>query len=270
MEGLTSVAATPRLDVTRAQRTLVRTDGARLAVTDWGGEGPPFVLVHGLTSSQEQFNALAAELSDRCRVVTYDQRYHGRSTGNADYSWAAFVGDLEAVLAELELRDVTLVGHSFGAGIVLDVGARSLDCRALALLDGALPVAETAPHGGRLHLFVRSLVMFARWILLRPFHRVHSLSSSKLRQVGNDYRGRHAQYESDLRALACPTMLLLGSEVEAGQGGPPFQKVRREAALRTAQANPDIDVQWINARHDMIMTHPKEIAASLFRLRALD
>jgi pimeloyl-ACP methyl ester carboxylesterase len=253
--------------VNKSHRTLVR-DGARLAVTDWGGDGPPVLLVHGLTGSQREWDAVAAQLADRCRVITYDQRCHGRSRGSADHSWSGFVGDLEAVIDDLELGDITLVGHSFGAAIALEVAVGNEACRALALLDGAFPVPEPQPSRRRARMFVRTLVMRAKWIVLRPFHRVHSLSSSDLRQVGNDYRSRSAAYESAQRALECPTIVLLGSLMENGRNGPAYQDVRREAA-RIVASNPGIDVQWIEARHDMILTHAPEIAERIFRLRSL-
>ena len=255
--------------VKKVHHTLVRED-ARLAVTHWGGDGRPVVLVHGLTGSQREWEAVAAQLADQCRVVTYDQRCHGQSSGSADHSWSAFVGDLEAVLGDLELHDVTLVGHSFGAGIVLEVAVGNENCRALALLDGALPVPVPPPDGRSSHMLLRSLVMFAKWMVLRPFHRVHSLSSAKLREVGNDYRSRFPEFDSALRALECPAMLVLGSQMEDGRDGSALQVARQEAAARAIQSNPGIEVQWIEARHDMIQTHPREIAQSLVRLHALD
>jgi hypothetical protein len=58
--------------------------------------------------------------------------------------------------------------------------------------------------------------------------------------------------------------------MEDGRDGSAFQVARQEAAARAIQSNPRIDVHWIEARHDMIHTHPHEIAQSLVRLHALD
>ena len=251
--------------MTKVQRTLVRSD-ARLAVTDWGGEGPPVVLVHGLSGSQREWDAVATKLAERCRVITYDHRCHGRSSGSPDHSWSAFVGDLEALLDDLELRDVTLVGHSFGAGIALEVAVGNENCRALALVDGAFPVPEPPPDGRMHHMLLRRIKMRAEWVLLRPFHRVHTLSSPDLRQVGNDYRSRFAAYDAALGALTCPTTLVLGGAMEDSREGPTYQVARRESAARAVQVNPAVDVQWIEARHDMIRTHPQEISDLLLHL----
>jgi pimeloyl-ACP methyl ester carboxylesterase len=253
-----------RLDVTKAQRTLVR-DDARLAVTDWGGDQPVAVLIHGLTGSQREWEAVAARLADRFRVVTYDHRCHGESSRSADHSWSAFVNDLRALLADFELRDVTLVGHSIGAGIALEVAMGDEDCRALVLLDGAFPVPEPQPDGGRFHVVVRSLWMFS--IRMRTLRRGHSLSSSEVRQVGNEYRGRSTAFDRALQSVECPTTFILGSLVEHGRAGPAFQVTRQEAAARVSAANPRIRVQWIEARHDMLHTQPQEIADAVIRLQ---
>lgn len=257
-----------RLDVTKVQRTLVQND-ARLAVTDWGGDGPPIVLIHGLAGSQRDWGAVVAQLADHFRVVTYDLRCHGSSSRSTDHSWSAFVGDLEALLDDLELRDVTLVGHSIGAGMALQVAVGNENCRTLALLDGAFPVPEPKPGGGRLGVLHRGLVMFATRMVKGPTSAVHSLSSSELRQVGNDYRSRYAEFDTALRSVECPTTLILGSQVEDARDGPAFQVARQGAAACVKQSNPRIDLQWIEARHDMVRTNPREISDAVIRLAAL-
>jgi pimeloyl-ACP methyl ester carboxylesterase len=202
-------------------------------------------------------------------VVTYDLRCHGSSSRSADHSWSAFVGDLEALLDDLELRDVTLVGHSIGAGMALQVAVGNENCRTLALLDGAFPVPEPQPGGGRLGVLHRSLVMLSTGIVKGPSSRVHSLSSSDLRRVGNDYRSRYSQFDAALRSVECPTTLILGSQVEDGPDGPAFQVARQGAAAFAIECNPRIDVRWIEARHEMMQTNPREICDAVIRLATL-
>jgi esterase len=227
------------------------------------------VFVHGLTGKQRDWDAVVAMLADQCRVITYDQRCHGSSSRSAAHSWPAFVADLEALLDDLDLRGVTLVGHSIGAGVALQVAVGNNNCRALALLDGAFPVPEPAPPGGWGHMLLRQIVISSIRAVKGPFHRIHSLSSSELREVGNDYRSRHAEFDVALRALECPTTLILGSEMEQGPEGPAFQVARQGAAARAGEVNPRIRVQWIEARHDMVQTQPQAIAVALVRLLAL-
>jgi len=84
------------------------------------GQGRPVVLIHGwpLSSAawQDQVGALT---SAGYRVIAYDRRGFGQSdkpvTG---YGYDTLADDLAALLDQLDLRDVTLVGFSMGGGEV--------------------------------------------------------------------------------------------------------------------------------------------------------
>src|SRR6202042_958706 len=53
------------------------------------------------------------------RVITYDRRGFGRSSRPASgYNYDTFAADLDAVLSNLNLADVALVGFSMGTGEV--------------------------------------------------------------------------------------------------------------------------------------------------------
>jgi len=91
-----------------------------LHVDDTGGDGRPVVLLHGWPLSGESWAPQVPALeSAGYRVVTYDRRGFGRSDKpRTGYDYDTFSDDLEAVLAALDLRDVTLVGFSMGGGEV--------------------------------------------------------------------------------------------------------------------------------------------------------
>jgi pimeloyl-ACP methyl ester carboxylesterase len=251
--------------LTKVHRTLVRGD-TRLSVTDWGGDGPPMVFIHGLNGKQRDWDPVATQLAEQCRVITYDQRCHGSSSWSADHSWPTFVADLAALLNDLELHDVTLVGHSIGAGIALQVAVGNQACRALALLDGAFPVPEPAPPRRPVYAFLGRLVRSSMRTMRGSSDPGHALSSSDVRKVGNDYRSRYAEFDMALRGLQCPTTLILGSALEPGPEGPAFQVSRQGAAAHASASNPRIHVQWIEARHDMVQTQPDAIRDALVRL----
>jgi pimeloyl-ACP methyl ester carboxylesterase len=91
-----------------------------LHVDDTGGTGRPIVLIHGWPLSGESWK-LQVPVFEAAgyRVITYDRRGFGRSdkplTG---YTYDTFTEDLNALLTELDLRDVTLIGFSMGGGEV--------------------------------------------------------------------------------------------------------------------------------------------------------
>lgn len=91
-----------------------------LHVDDTGGDGRPVVLIHGWPLSGAAWkDQIAALTGAGHRVVTYDRRGFGRSEKpSKGFDYDTLANDLEAVLNELELTDVTLVGFSMGGGEV--------------------------------------------------------------------------------------------------------------------------------------------------------
>jgi non-heme chloroperoxidase len=84
------------------------------------GDGPPIVLVHGVTLSDavwvRQFTALAG----RHRVIAIDQRGHGSSVAGHDgYTFDRLAQDTLDVLDGLAVRNAVLVGHSMGGMVSL-------------------------------------------------------------------------------------------------------------------------------------------------------
>jgi pimeloyl-ACP methyl ester carboxylesterase len=243
-------------------------DDAVLSVRDWGGDGTPMVLIHGLGGNQREWDAAGVKLARQFRIVTFDQRGHGASSRSSDYSWKTRVDDLVALIAEMELHDVNLVGHSLGAGVALEAANRIDDCRGLAMIDGALPVQLPLLDGKAPGRPLRNLVVTARRAALHRILRNAPMSYTELSRIGDDYRGRFTEFDEELHGVACPALYILGSRVEHGPTGPAFQAVREKAAALAVQANPSVRVQWIDARHNMIRTHPRQVAAALLLLHA--
>jgi non-heme chloroperoxidase len=84
------------------------------------GSGSPVVLIHGWPLSGRSWESQVPALIEAGhRVVTYDRRGFGDSSQPWDgYDYDTFAADLNALLTELDLRDVTLVGFSMGGGEV--------------------------------------------------------------------------------------------------------------------------------------------------------
>jgi pimeloyl-ACP methyl ester carboxylesterase len=84
------------------------------------GEGPPIVLLHGLSATRRNVVQGSRHLIKRgYRLIAYDARGHGGSSPAPRYEYAHLVDDLEAVLAYLELERVALVGSSMGAATAM-------------------------------------------------------------------------------------------------------------------------------------------------------
>jgi pimeloyl-ACP methyl ester carboxylesterase len=84
------------------------------------GEGPPVVLLHGLSATRRNVVQGSRALVKRgYRVISYDARGHGESSPAPSYEYSELVADLEAVLADLELERAALVGSSMGAATAM-------------------------------------------------------------------------------------------------------------------------------------------------------
>ncbi|MGW3074127.1 alpha/beta fold hydrolase [Kitasatospora sp. NPDC001132] len=105
-------------------------DGIRLHVEVHGRPGAPtVVLAHGWTCSTAFWAPVIRRLTDRYRVVAYDQRGHGRSEippSRARYSTRALAEDLSAVLARTVPAGerAVLAGHSMGGMTIMAAGGR--------------------------------------------------------------------------------------------------------------------------------------------------
>ena len=76
-------------------------------VYDSLGEGPPLVILHGLFGWARNWQNVARQLASHHQVITVDARNHGRSPHTEAMDYSRMSADLAALLALLELRDVT-------------------------------------------------------------------------------------------------------------------------------------------------------------------
>src|SRR5215467_12547655 len=94
-------------------------DGVRLFYRCWGA-GRPVVFVHGWAVNCDLWQYQMAPLAAHARCIAYDKRGHGRSDDPGHgYDYDGFADDLAAVLEQLDLRNVVLVGHSMGPGEIV-------------------------------------------------------------------------------------------------------------------------------------------------------
>ncbi|MFN4360878.1 MAG: alpha/beta fold hydrolase [Hylemonella sp.] len=95
-------------------------DPVHLHIEDSGGSGRPLLLIHGWPLSTRAWDAQVSTFRDAgYRVVAYDRRGFGRSDKpDTDYGYDVLADDLQRVIDQCGLQDVTLVGFSMGGGEV--------------------------------------------------------------------------------------------------------------------------------------------------------
>lgn len=152
--------AAPAPELAAPERPMPEMRGHRIALEAPGhppvtlyyeehGAGPPLLLVHGLGESIFTWHEILPALAARHRVIALDLKGFGRSDKPDDSAYSA--DDQAALVARFivarGLKDVTLVGHSFGGTVALrtalaDGVAGSAHIRRIAVIGApALPRA---------------------------------------------------------------------------------------------------------------------------------
>jgi pimeloyl-ACP methyl ester carboxylesterase len=128
-------------------------DGTRLYWKEWG-TGAPLLFIHGAAVQCRFWDYQVAALSERgFRCIGFDRRGHGRSDQPPyGYDYDSLADDLSDVISALDLRGVTLIGHSMGCAEILRYLTRHGDSRVsgIALLGTTTPFLQQSadnPNG---------------------------------------------------------------------------------------------------------------------------
>jgi esterase len=119
-----------------------------LAVTEWLGEGPTVVALHGLAHAGSVWAGTAEALGGSVRLIAPDLRGHGGSlrTGPEGYRLDRLVDDALAVIDAYASGGSFLVGHSLGGRVAAEIALRGLAPLEATLLVDTPP---TVPQAAR-------------------------------------------------------------------------------------------------------------------------
>jgi len=259
---------------------------AGAVVADVEGHGPPVLLLHGQPGRAADWAAVRRLLSPSFLVVAPDRPGWGRTGGRAG-DFADNAAAAAALLDRLEVDRATVVGHSWGGGVALEMAGRYPDRVA-----GLVLVASVAP-GDAIGLVDRALA-------LRPLGDVASLATLGIaaralsvptlrRRVDGllptGWRHTFAQDSPDLDAwrsfaveqrafvgqidamadhladIAAPTLVLAGTADRV---------VGPRAAALLASAIPGSVLRLVaGAGHALHWDHPDRVAAAVVDITAL-
>jgi len=98
----------------------VISEGLQISYLDWGGPHRPLVMLHPNGFCAGFFAPLAERLTDSFRPIAVDLRGHGASDSPKDpegFHYGPMAADVAAVLDQLDVGEVSLVGVSLGGGV---------------------------------------------------------------------------------------------------------------------------------------------------------
>ncbi|HSI79387.1 MAG TPA: alpha/beta fold hydrolase [Solirubrobacterales bacterium] len=257
------------------------------------GEGPPLLLVHGITGSARHWERVFGLLAERHYVIAPDLLGHGESAKpRGDYSLGAFASGLRDLLVALGNDRTTVVGHSLGGGIAMQFAYQFPErTERLVLIDsGGL---GTDVH----HLFRAAALPGSELVLpLITADRLRGLAAGAagaLRGIGLDAGPDLAEMVRGLDTLGDAATRHAFLETLRSVVGPGGQKVDARDRLYLAEALPTL-ILWgerdpiipvehgaeahtlmpgsrfelFDAGHFPHLEHPAAVAAALARLIA--
>ena len=186
----------------------IRINGLRLHCLDWGGDGPPIVMVHATGFLARIYQPIALALRTIGRVYSYDQRGHGDSEVPPldAIDWYRTADDLEALLVAMQLKGVRAFGHSAGATAIAAVASRQPDLISRAMLVEPVIVDALDPNQRPSDLYERAAkrkpafdnlaAMYANFERKPPY-------ATWRRDILRDFCEFGTRADSDRRVLKC-------------------------------------------------------------------
>ncbi len=105
--------------------TINTSDSLHLQYNLKGSGDTSLVFLHGWSINKTYWDSQLAYFSPRYAVVAVDQAGFGKSdTGRANYSVEQYSDDAAALIDQLHLKNVILIGHSMSGDIILDAALR--------------------------------------------------------------------------------------------------------------------------------------------------
>ncbi|MFD9950334.1 alpha/beta fold hydrolase [Nonomuraea sp. NPDC059023] len=132
--------------ITSPAESYAQVNDRRLAYVDFGGDGVPVLAMIGHFGRARMFAKLAAILAPAYRVISLEQRGHGRSDTDGDFSREAYVADAAAFVRHLNLGPMITLGHSMGGVTAYQLAARQPE------LVSALVIEEAGAYNRQPHI----------------------------------------------------------------------------------------------------------------------
>ena len=148
------------------------------------GTGPTLFFIHGVATSGQLWATDLEELTGDLRLITYNRRGYGGSSGSPR-NWSAHSTDAVALIENLNAAPVVMIGYSGGAIIAVKVALDRPDLiKHLVLLDPAFNLKRCLTPG-----LVGTLVAVR---LLRKLRRDRAAAERWLRYVSSYSSGGSA------------------------------------------------------------------------------
>ena len=124
----------------------------RIHYLEWGTSGrQPLILLHGIARVAHTFDHLAPHFSKRYHVIAVDMRGHGDSGWDPKQAYLVedYVRDIEALVEQLNLRDIVFWGNSTGGRVAQVFAGSHPELVAAVIVEDVGPERPSAISEGR-------------------------------------------------------------------------------------------------------------------------
>ncbi|MFK7899460.1 MAG: alpha/beta fold hydrolase [Cyclobacteriaceae bacterium] len=134
----------------------------KLFYQQFGDTGKPLIILHGLFGNSDNWASIGKQFGREYQVYLVDQRNHGRSPHDEEWTYEIMAHDLNEFIDEHQLVKPAILGHSMGGKtvmkyaslfedkidklIVVDISPRQYPVHHQSIIDGlkAVPISEVA------------------------------------------------------------------------------------------------------------------------------
>ncbi|MEV6557682.1 alpha/beta hydrolase [Nocardia sp. NPDC051756] len=205
---------------------MVSVDDTELAVTNTGGTGRPVIYLNGSYGVQKHWQHVIAELGSDYRHITFDERARGKSRRSADYSFAACLRDIDAVVEATGAQRPLIVGWSYGALLAAHYADQNPDrILGVVCVDGAMPYGLTGAEGREQ---IRKLFRRMRFLMpvARPLGLAARMSADQHADINIEANELHAALAPVLERITVPMRYVLATGANLGGSTEVMEAVR--------------------------------------------
>ena len=112
----------------------------------FGSGEETLIILHGLLGSLDNWQSLALRFSNNRRVITVDQRNHGKSPHDDGFSYPLMADDLKELMDDLNISKAILLGHSMGGKTVMQFALSHPDRVQNIIVADMNPSSSIAQH----------------------------------------------------------------------------------------------------------------------------
>ena len=91
------------------------------------GQGQPFIILHGLMGSSDNWLTQAKLLADQYHIYMIDQRNHGQSSHSDEFDYKALANDIKDFIVQHKLQKPIVLGHSMGGKTAMNLAVKRPD-----------------------------------------------------------------------------------------------------------------------------------------------